>query len=87
MAGIKVIKQAVQICREAGVTPFIWGHRGMGKSSLVRQLAEERGWGFVDVRFELEAVDLRGLPHRGEDGRLTGCRRPTCRLATCRPKR
>ena len=30
MAGIKVIKQAIQICREAGVTPFIWGHRGMG---------------------------------------------------------
>ena len=70
MAGIKVIKRAVEICREAGVTPFIWGHRGMGKSSLVRQLAEERGWGFVDLRCsQLEAADLRGLPHRGEDGR------------------
>ncbi len=70
MAGIKVIKRAVQICREAGVTPFVWGHRGMGKSSLVRQLAEERGWGFVDLRCsQLDAADMRGLPSRGEDGR------------------
>jgi MoxR-like ATPase len=70
MAGIKVIKRAILICREAGVTPFVWGHRGMGKSSLVRQIAEERGWGFVDLRCsQLEAADLRGLPHRGDDGR------------------
>jgi MoxR-like ATPase len=70
MARIEVIRQAVLICREAEVTPFLWGHKGMGKSSLVRQLAEERGWGFVDLRCsQLEAADLRGLPHRGEDGR------------------
>jgi MoxR-like ATPase len=70
MATIKVIKRAIQICREAGVTPFLWGHRGMGKSSLVRQLAEDRGWGFVDLRCsQLEAADLRGLPYRGDDGR------------------
>jgi MoxR-like ATPase len=70
MARIEVIKQAVLICREAEVTPFLWGHKGMGKSSLVRQLAEERGWGFVDLRCsQLEAADLRGLPHRGPDGR------------------
>lgn len=70
MAGTKVIKQAILICRAAGVTPFVWGHRGMGKSSLVRQIAEERGWGFVDLRCsQLEAADLRGLPHRGDDGR------------------
>jgi MoxR-like ATPase len=70
MAGIKVIKKAIEICREGGVTPFLWGHRGMGKSSLVRQLAEERGWGFVDLRCsQLEAADLRGLPCRDDDGR------------------
>jgi MoxR-like ATPase len=70
MAKIEVIKRAILICRNAGVTPFLWGHRGMGKSSLVRQLAEENGWGFVDLRCsQLEAADLRGLPSRGEDGR------------------
>lgn len=36
---------------------------GVGKSSLVRQVAEDLGIGFVDVRLaEMESVDIRGLP-------------------------
>lgn len=65
MAGVGVVKSSVLLCREAGVVPFVWGHRGLGKSSLVRQLCLERGWGFVDLRCsQLEASDLRGLPDR-----------------------
>ncbi|MFM7113409.1 MAG: AAA family ATPase [Planctomycetota bacterium] len=69
MAKISTIKEAVLLCKESGITPFIWGHRGLGKSSLVKQLAIENGWGFIDLRCsQLEASDVRGLPER-LDGR------------------
>ena len=36
---------------------------GIGKSSIVRKVAEDLGIGFVDVRLaEMESVDIRGLP-------------------------
>lgn len=70
MAKISTIKQVVEICGKAGVTPFIWGHRGLGKSSLVKQLAAESQMGCVDLRCsQLEASDIRGLPKAGDDGR------------------
>jgi hypothetical protein len=70
MATISVIKEAIQLCKEAEVTPFIWGHRGCGKSSLVRQVCNGNQWGFIDLRCsQLEASDIRGLPDRGEDRR------------------
>lgn len=70
MAKVSTIKQAVLLCRAANVTPFIWGNRGLGKSSLVKQLAAENGWGFIDLRCsQLEASDIRGLPNPGPDGR------------------
>ena len=69
MAKVSTIKESVSLCKDAGVTPFIWGHRGLGKSSLVKQLAAEKGWGFIDLRCsQLEASDVRGLPDR-IDGR------------------
>lgn len=70
MAKISTIKEAVMICRGAQVTPFIWGNRGLGKSSLVQQTAAECGMGFIDLRTsQLEASDIRGLPDAGDDGR------------------
>lgn len=70
MATISTVKEVVMLCGKAGVTPFIWGHRGMGKSSLVRQLAAENMMGFIDQRCsQMEASDIRGLPHAGKDGR------------------
>ncbi len=66
MARISTIKQCLEICRAAGITPFVWGHRGLGKSSLVVQLCAEMGWGFLDLRCsQLEASDVRGLPETG----------------------
>lgn len=63
------LKKAILLCRNSGVTPFVWGHRGMGKSSSVRQLCQEFGWGFRDCRTsQMEASDIRGLPDRS-DGR------------------
>lgn len=65
MAKISTLKEAIMICRDANITPFIWGHRGLGKSSLVQQVTAENSWGFIDLRCsQLEASDIRGLPDR-----------------------
>lgn len=65
MAKISTLKEAIKICCDARVTPFIWGHRGLGKSSSVQQLTAENSWGFIDLRCsQLEASDIRGLPDR-----------------------
>ena len=42
---------------------FIWGPPGIGKSTVVKNLAEKLNIGFVDVRLsQLAPTDLRGLP-------------------------
>ena len=47
---------------------MIWGAPGIGKSSIVQQLAVDRKIGFVDLRLsQLAPTDLRGLPV-AEDG-------------------
>ena len=41
---------------------------GVGKSSIVKQVAQSLGIGFVDVRLaEMESVDIRGLPSVDKD--------------------
>ena len=48
---------------------MVWGAPGLGKSSILRQVAESLGIGFIDVRLaQREPVDIRGLPVPGEDG-------------------
>jgi len=70
MSTISSIKQSLMLCREAGLTAFIWGQKGMGKSSLVQQICAENGWGFIDLRCsQIESADIRGLPDRSPDGR------------------
>lgn len=65
MAKISTIKEAVMLCKATNITAYIWGHRGLGKSSLVKQLCEEHDMGFIDFRAsQIEASDLRGLPDR-----------------------
>ena len=42
---------------------MIWGPPGIGKSSIVREVAEERNMNFTDLRLsQLSPTDLRGLP-------------------------
>lgn len=42
---------------------MIWGPPGIGKSAIVRDLAERQNIGLVDVRLaQREPVDMRGLP-------------------------
>jgi hypothetical protein len=66
-----VAKQCVREMLNAGpaaVPPFLWGPPGVGKSALVREVAEEEGVGFIDLRLvQLDQVDLRGLPYLLDD--------------------
>lgn len=42
---------------------FLWGPPGIGKSSLVRQVANELGMEVIDIRLtQMEPTDLRGIP-------------------------
>jgi MoxR-like ATPase len=49
------------------ISTMIWGPPGIGKSSIVGQLAAEKAIDFVDVRLsQLAPTDLRGLPVAAE---------------------
>jgi MoxR-like ATPase len=42
---------------------MVWGPPGVGKSTVLRDVAAEEGIGFIDIRLaQREPVDLRGLP-------------------------
>ena len=48
---------------------MVWGAPGLGKSTIIRKLAEEYGVQFIDVRLaQREPVDIRGLPVPTENG-------------------
>ena len=42
---------------------FVWGRPGIGKSEIIRDLADFLGFNLIDIRLSyFDAVDLRGLP-------------------------
>jgi AAA domain (dynein-related subfamily) len=43
---IKDFKESLEFLTKAELTPFIWGHAGIGKSSIVKQYAESMGFKF-----------------------------------------
>ena len=64
------VLDALRVLVAARRPVFVWGSPGVGKSSVVRQLAETLKVRLQDVRaLLLDPVDLRGLPFLGTDGR------------------
>lgn len=48
---------------------MIWGAPGIGKSTIIRNIAKDRGIGFIDIRLaQREPIDIRGLPVPDKDG-------------------
>jgi hypothetical protein len=56
-------KRSIAHLCERKVPVFLWGPPGIGKSSIVAQIAREAGIGFIDLRLSLlDPTDLRGIP-------------------------
>ncbi len=64
-------KQCVEAIRHmvgTDVTVFMWGPPGISKSATCRQIADELGFKFLDVRLsQMEPTDLRGIPYPAEE--------------------
>lgn len=60
----KVVKNSIKM-----KTPvMLWGPPGIGKSSLIHQIADELGQSVLDLRLaQLEPTDLRGVPMPNRD--------------------
>lgn len=57
------IRSHVVDCLEAGLVPFVRSSPGMGKSSIMRSIADEAGLSVIDHRLSTsEPTDLSGLP-------------------------
>ncbi len=66
------IKALAEHPERAKVLPplMVWGAPGLGKSSIIRGIAEEMGINFIDVRLaQREPVDVRGLPVPDRDNK------------------
>ena len=64
------ISAALRVLVAAQQPVFVWGGPGIGKSAVVKQLADALKITLQDVRaLLLDPVDLRGLPFLGSDGR------------------
>ena len=51
------------VTQKLPISTMIWGPPGIGKSSIVAQVAEHSQLAFIDVRLsQLAPTDLRGLP-------------------------
>ena len=49
---------------------FIWGAPGIGKSSIVKEIAQKNGLEFIDLRLSLlDPTDLKGIPFFDEQSR------------------
>lgn len=56
-------KKYIELCIKAGLVAWVQSSPGMGKSSIVKQIAEEYKLKLIDCRLStMEPVDLQGLP-------------------------
>jgi hypothetical protein len=56
--------EAIRHCVRAKMPLYIWGPPGIGKSQLCKQIADELGYDFVDIRLsQMDPTDLRGIPY------------------------
>jgi hypothetical protein len=52
---------------------FLWGQPGISKSAISKQVANESGIAFIDVRLsQMDPTDLRGIPYPTKIGNMQG---------------
>ncbi|MEA3497878.1 MAG: MoxR family ATPase [Campylobacterota bacterium] len=53
---------------DSQIPVFVWGNPGVGKSSLIAQIAKQKSMDFIDLRLSLlDPTDLRGIPFFNKD--------------------
>lgn len=63
------VRKYICDCLEAGLVPFVTSSPGMGKSTIMHDIANEFGLKMLDHRLSTSAPeDLSGLPRFGNDG-------------------
>jgi len=64
----KEIKETLKSLIDAKIPVFVWGSPGIGKSSIVKQIAKEKNLEFIDLRLSLlDPTDLKGIPFFDRD--------------------
>lgn len=64
----KSAKRSIEHLTNRKVPVFLWGPPGIGKSSIVAQIAKDRGVEYIDLRLSLlDPTDLRGIPFFNSD--------------------
>ena len=64
----KQIKDVLTHNIELKIPTFVWGQPGIGKSDIVRQIAEDTDSDFVDIRLsQIEPTDIRGMPYPAKE--------------------
>lgn len=59
----KELAQGVKHCVLTKRPAFIWGPPGIGKSQILKQIANQLEMDFIDIRLsQMDATDLRGIP-------------------------
>lgn len=59
----KDLKKSLEALVAQKVPTFLWGAPGIGKSSIVKQIAQQKDVGFIDLRLALmDPTDLKGIP-------------------------
>ena len=64
------LAEALRLLVSSQQPVMVWSPPGCGKSQIARQVADQDGYNYVDIRaLLLDPVDLRGIPWRDADGR------------------
>lgn len=64
----QALKQSLEKLVLNQIPVFVWGSPGIGKSSIVKQIASEQELNFVDLRLSLlDPTDLKGIPFFDRD--------------------
>ena len=58
-----ILKKSLISMIDSKIPVFVWGNSGGGKSSIIKQIANDKNIEFIDLRLSLlDPTDLRGIP-------------------------
>jgi hypothetical protein len=72
---ISDIKKSLPVLMDNNIVPFFWGQQGVGKTQVIKQIADAIGFGFVHLHLATQEVgDIVGLLVNNNDGTVSHAR-------------